>query len=199
MASQILNNNSSKAARAFTLMIEEEDAKIIHQNLRNSIVEEEAHSVIINKAEEFIVQKKFDSPLYTLKRARSKNPNLSAIDKYYAAYAVHKLATEKKSWYTILGIQITALDFIKSRNIRSQQKYSFSDHQQDQCPSSVMIDSAEKLINGACDVLSDPIRRESYNMLMGYRLLRSRSLGKPYPILGQRFYYLISFCFFFFI
>lgn len=63
MASQILNNNSSKAARAFTLMIEEEDAKIIHQNLRNSIVEEEAHSVIINeeaeafrnKAEEFIV------------------------------------------------------------------------------------------------------------------------------------------------
>lgn len=72
------------------------------------------------------------------------------------------------------------------------------DHQQDQCPSSsVMIDSAEKLINGACDVLSDPIRREAYNMLMGYRLLRSRSLGKPYPILGQRFYYLISFCFFF--
>ena len=63
MASQILNNNSSKAARAFTLMIEEEDAKIIHQNLKNSIVEEEAHSVIINeeaeafrnKAEEFIV------------------------------------------------------------------------------------------------------------------------------------------------
>lgn len=34
MASQILNNNSSKAARAFTLMIEEEDAKISHQNLK---------------------------------------------------------------------------------------------------------------------------------------------------------------------
>lgn len=65
MASQILNNNSSKASRA-TLKIEEEDAKNYSSKFKNSVAEEEAHSVIINEeaeacrnmAEEFIIQKK---------------------------------------------------------------------------------------------------------------------------------------------
>lgn len=84
---------------------------------------------------------------------------------------MHKLAVEKKSWYSVLGIRDHGAGFDKIKKHYELAKLLIHDPQQDQCPSSsVVIDSAKKLINGAWDVLSDPMRRQAYDMLMGYRL-----------------------------
>ncbi|KAL9415328.1 hypothetical protein AB3S75_043588 [Citrus x aurantiifolia] len=115
-------------------------------------------------AEELFKEEKIDSALCVVDRARMQNPNHQGLNSHFACYVVHKLAAEKKSWYAVLGIRDhrAGVDVIKKRYEALVQLFKPDRF------SSVGADTANKLINEAWEVLSDPKRREAYDLLMGF-------------------------------
>lgn len=162
MSSSPFNNPETRAA-LFSMMADKEAEACKHM------------------AEELFKEGKIDSALCVVDRARTKSPNHQGLNSHFACYVVHNLAAEKKSWYAVLGIRdhSAGVDVIKKRYEALAQLFK-----PDRC-SSVGAETANKLINEAWEVLSDPKRREAYDLLMGFDKIIPTQAENQNPEINQ--------------
>ncbi|KAK9288728.1 hypothetical protein L1049_017192 [Liquidambar formosana] len=126
--------------------------------------------ILIEEAEDKFKHQKLQEAYRLAILAKLRYPQFDGIDKFVTAYAVHIRAMKKKpkgdiDFYGVLGISDTLADTHAIK--RSYNKLALMIHP-DKNPSAA-ADGAFKLILAAWEVLSEPSKRQDYDIRWGLR------------------------------
>lgn len=108
--------------------------------------------------------------LHDTNKNKNLNPNdIPGFGRHTASYLVHRLASETKSWYGVLGLKEGHGGGAAGvEEINKHYEVLSTLFQQPNMCSFVEAKNANKLVTEAWEVLSDARRKEAYDLLMGF-------------------------------